>query len=539
MGRNPLWVQFTVPNYATGGASAQTISISFAEASVAGDTIAIPIDGVTYTFTCVSGTPDDSGLQYQEGGTALLAAVRFEAALNANYHVTAALVISRSTTVIDMTHRLVGAGRLGVAVDTPGTRFLFADTPGVDMVYAENYRLGVRLHVLYGNTEIVLPEMAGATNLINGNGPEFNLKGLLTPFMGHEWPLVGWADALDVPYAFVRWWVEAWESYGDPPTPKIVSRFGSATSPYRAWNAGMSIPEIGQDQLFLTAVTGPAMGWKHPFLTWRGRQYRREVTTAEQHVLGFYNWSTDSWDNLQVEARLHYTDADGTNAAASAWTMRYVNGGAPAHGQYNVAQWAMGYTQLNMAGLLPATKLPTGYDVRIRGNTTGNILSEEYAFYVVKPDYQETILEYVSSFGMIETLRCIGGWALGTNADLMELQKARTMADSLAYYAPHFSAAFSAPLGEQRSLQCNTGTLSREELAILLDVITAREVRWFDVENQRKVAVRLLPGEQKIVSRGDADENLYALNLDMLVHDPELHHSAAASLPVAYEEPDS
>lgn len=527
--RTPLLLRVEPGNYQTGTGALSQWFVAFGGASAADDVVTITYGTTAVELVCVASMSGvDDGHSFADGGTDTLAAQHFYEGCLQNYDLTKDFTLELAGTVITFTARTYGSA-YDLASFTSTNVVIEADTiqAAIDPAYSEKYSVGM---AVYLETELdsgvfdridaeamASPDDAGMV--------QFELDTLLKPYVRTpDWPDYGTVASYPVRTSQRRYYVRLWERFvnglgvlRENASLTNAGDWGDETSPKMAWFAGVQRREAVPFDDFTTGLTTLLPNAKS-WLTWRNRGYRRKVTTAEQHYLAWHcAYVRDSGEDLDLQARLTYTDADGTNSTTTSWSVRYSDDSLL---RKHTGIFSTGYDQLALDDLLPTDKLPTKYEVRLVGSTSATVLSETMAFYLEDPHAQEQHLLFWSSLGAPETLRTTGGWSHTVQHEHQEQVHAGEVRQSLQDTA--FSLVQSEPLGGQRTLVLDTGLRGRAEHMAILDVLGSPQLLWFDHENERYLPLRIVKSkEQRVRGMGDEGEHLYRLTLELAEDQPE------------------
>lgn len=517
--RDPAWMQVRGDGYATTPPTAHYAALlAVAPAQpTAGDTLSFTVpDGRTTVLTAVSGTPDDSGTQYQIGANTaatfdnLLDTLRVNHLLNSLY-----LVTDVTTYGARLTSRTAGFGTLVPVVNGTSWVGAIGNEPGSNGDQKPNYRVGIAVFVepeWNSGVYVRLPELS--LSLDENQLADVDIAPFLyTPdLLKPVWPpLTGTSvvRSLDIQR---RYYVAHWERYGTPPLDRAV---GSTAVKYALMAGTRQVEHLGWQALAARLVTGGETG-RAPWMTYRGRGGRHEVTTTQRHYLGWRCWPARvTGQNLTLRAKVYYTN--GTNTSN---TTSVVSGtGANDLKQHEVGQWPTGWTQLGL-GAWSAGRTPVKYEVWIT-NAAGDAVSEAHTFWLVEPDTNERYLEYVSSLGVIESMRCTGRWVETLNSTYTAQSMALRPADNLGP-SVELSVNTQRTAGAQNTMDVHTGYADANEHNALMDLVTSPEVRLVDPVHATRVPVRLVAAAHELRTVGEDGEHLYALNLKLQVHDAEM-----------------
>jgi hypothetical protein len=516
--RDPAWYEVQCNGYRITAPVAAVFTIGLLQQPVEDDTFTLAFLGAVVTFTFVTGEPDDSGTQVRIGVDAPATLANLLVALQANWYVDQHFQFEQGEVEHTATARVARVLEVGLTNTSPPAIAFNQSAVGVDAVFAPNYSA---VHQIWIETSwgsgIYTPLPARDGRPDADRRTRWDLHGMLRPYLGYEWP-----DFNQQPWTVLRklrrrFYVTRYEQFGEPPVPKVVQR--SATK--IAWYAGSRNAENRdlQDVFSLVANTTIAT----PFLTYRGRMGRHEVSPAQQSYISWYrNVAKVADSQLKMVATVYYTD----NSNSSVNIHLDTNGSGWELG--DVAQFPTGFERMALDELEP-TKTPTHYTVRIL--SAANVqLSEAYTYHLRQTDANELHLEWVNSLGVVETTRCIGQWVRGVRTE-HELVDTLVPAVAGQLPGPQTSERDHHLLGMDQTIQFSTGFMDRRELEAHMDMLTSP--RLFLVDHERSTRIRLIPqpGEYIMGQRGTADENLYALNLEGLVAHAEMAWSMRNAMP--------
>jgi hypothetical protein len=525
--RSTAWVVLEGSNFRTQAPEGAIISMVFVQPSVAGDTVLMTFPWGEVLMTCAA-TPDDSGTEFEPGpGGIVETAAKFEEGLLSNPYITDHYRVTRSGFTVSMEGIEAGEGyELLTNTVTPGALGSIANvnSGGFIASYSANYNIVVRPYVLVDGIWqqrrdrklVPHPETLNA---------ELDLQEVLRHGCQGDWPrwnLLGEATLHETstrPY-----YLEFFERYGTPATPRRVYRLGTPEEPLLAWYAGAqrlehdTFRDLVEDRIL---GTDPA----HMFLTWRNRSSRRYVTIAEQHYLGWYHWPMEATpENFQVQAKLYCTDGTVVD-----WTTRYNVPTDTVALRGRICSFNVGYGQLNLLAMLPVGKTPQYYSVRISETETGP-KSEEMDFWVDMNDENQVYIQFLNSLGVVESFRSRGAWSETISHTYAETRRHLQWADR---DTEEKGAYMHEALGGQRMLTIFSDYNNRYEHADILDLLGSPEIRLID-RLGRRIPLRLTEEtEARIFGRGDPEENLHGLDLVFMLDDPQ---TVVTRIPAGFTE---
>lgn len=517
--RDEAWIEVNGEGYATTPPTAHLVVFLavYPNQPSAGDTISFTVpDGRTTVLTAVSGTPDDSGTQYQIGTdteatfTNLLDCYRRNHLLNSLYQVT-----DVATYTARLTSRTAGYGNLIPVITGSSWLVMIGYYSGSNGDRKPNYRVGMAVFVerLWGS-DVFVREPELSLSLDDAQRAKVDIAPFLLPHLQEAtWPpLVGTAVVRSLSIQR-RYYVAHWERYGTPPRDRAIAKTGVK---YALLAGTRQVEHLGWQALSARLVTG-GDGGLAPWMTYRGRGGRHEVTTTQRHYLGWRCWfARVDGESLTLRARVFYTDGTNTvnNTSVTSGT------GTNDLQQHEVGQWPTGWTQLGLDAW-SAGRIPVKYTVWIT-NASGTPVSEAHTFWLVEPDANERYLEFVNSLGVVESMRCIGRWV----ETLASTYTALTLPLPLSASHPHPSSEQAMntqrTAGAQNTMDVHTGFADAAEHHALMDVAFSPDVRLVDAIHATRVPVRLAPGSHELRTVGEDGEHLYSLNLKLQVGDPEM-----------------
>lgn len=522
--RNDVWVEYGCTNYRTGTAQLGGFFLQRVATPPVGHAITFTLPGgTTLTFTAVSGPPDDSGTQYTIGSLLALAN-----AMNGNttfsLHYVASLIASTQEIWINGRDPSVVLPAITI---TPGPYITHDAQPASDYTYAPNYSVRSRILVerdWMSNQWVLLGENDHWPDP-DGHARE-NIAGLLLPEVGYDWP--GYAQLLPMRSLapLRRYRLQACERYGAPPSDRSAINSGIRV----AWFAGQrhrDTPSQPYWEFTLGNINVPS-----PWLTYRGRNGRHEVSPNQQHVLAFYrNVARPVGSLVRMRATVYYTDG----TSSSAWVAD--DSGMPWE-KGEIACWPCGFNTLALYALQPSL-VPYKYSLQLYfappAGGASSAISEEHTFHLMEEEASELHIEYVNSLGVVESVRCTGSWEQGLEVKYDEVYRQRRMEGGLM--PPAATSDTRMQLASARStIKLCTGYADEGEHLAIMDILFSPEVRLVDHANQRHLPLLHVAGTHAVSRRGAGeDEHLYALNLQFSVGDPELAWGPRHTLPMPTE----
>lgn len=532
--RSPLWLTAELGDLP---ANITQWEITFNEGTTAGDTITIAYRGITQVFTCVSGTPNDSGLQFQQGGTPTTAATNFRNALGRNYYLARDFRIQEGNDpwiVLLTPYDRIPAD----AYQFPHPQYVYtqlASSPGTRITGSllvgainapENSSCTV---LLRGTPDTTMVGTYGGTLLTEIGAPytgrndvPFRVDDLLLPFLRPDIPLYDQgaptpADLTGEPCtkSQMNWWAELVRWSGDPATPTRTEQLGTEASPMRALLAGYPDHDYyGLDAWMEAALTKPGR-----FLTPRGRTHPVHVSTTQRNWLTFCSDEVlGVGETVHLQARLHTTAGTTTS-----WSTIYECG----YTRKQRRTVPCGWTQLGLSSLVPTGETPDWYEVRIVliPGAAGIALTEAYRFTLADLDYQELHLLYVNGMGSPSVLRTTGAWTQPLDVLATPTERPSDPLDQMyagAGFLPSLNAPRlqQAPAGMQRRLVVHSGFHGREAQRAMADCLLSPEWYLADEARLQWLPLRLVKAnDPERDRRGGDDEHLFALRLEFeLLH---------------------
>ena len=516
--RDPVWYELLCNGFRTTAAVPAQFTIGLLQQPAEGDTFTLAWLTYSITFTFVTGAVDESGTQVRLGTNVTATLANLHAALQGNYYVDSHFAITPGETEHTAIARIPGAMAVSLTNTAPPSIALVQTQPGVDAVFATNYTAVHQIWLETGrNTGVYypLPQRDGRPD--EHLRTRWPVNEMLHHAVKPQWP-----DYAQQPPSYLhqltrRYYITRWELYGDVPTPGLVRRSAIKT----AWYAGSRNSEQRQMQEVFAVITTTAQ--PTPFLTYRGRAGRHEVSPAQQSYLGWYrNVPKVAGQQLSVRATVHYTD--GSNTAATI------------HTDTNSSDWQLGDVILIPTGferqglhLLQPTKDPTHYTVQVLGHT-GAALSELYTYHLRLPDANELHLEWCNSLGVVESTRCVGSWVRGLRTEY-DLVDRLVTAVAGQQPNPQRTQRVHHLRGVDNTIQFSTGFMDKDELDATLDLLFSPSL--FILDHDRSTREPFIPtaGEYVQGQRGTPEENLYACNLSGLITHAEMARSLRTSMP--------
>lgn len=517
--RNDLWFELQSTGYRTSAATAASFTLAVIQDPSNGDTFTLVLDDVTLAFEFVSSSPDDSGLQVQIGADTDETVDNLVVALRTNYYIDQLFVVTESAGTITLTAREAGLIEAGFTNTSPPALAWNTVSTGSDAVYADNYTANVQvwLEETWGSgTFSALPGWTGTPD--ENLRLRWNLSGLLLPYLGWDWPAYGTQSMLVLDKLHRRYYLTRWEQYGDPPSPRQISRGYIRT----AWHAGSRQIERNDLPDIWSAVRRSDM--LNPFLTYRGRDARHEVSSGQDHYIAWFRrQSKFNGQQFDLFCTVHYSDA--STQTTTLWTD--TNGSGLA--QWRVAEFPVGFERMGLDALDP-DKVPVKYTVVVR-DASDVVRTETHTFWLVDTDANEVHVEYINSLGVLESLRCTGEWSLGLAPEHSE---ARRVLESINAVLPseQESKAVQFLTGAPKTRRVFTGWMPRGEfMAVVADLLVSPALRVVDHERDTRSPERIVGSEVVIDKKGQEDEWLYGANLELLAEDAEMAWSDRLNWP--------
>jgi hypothetical protein len=470
------------------------------------------------TFTFVAGSPDESGTQVQVGTGTTQNLEFLVLALRGNRTVDRLFDVVNGGLALVCTARIAGPIVVGITNTDPAVLLFTQTAVGDAGTVAANYAAHVQTWVeRTWNSGVYEPVPANLGLPDKDLRTRWNLRSDLKPYVGYDWPAYNLSGMVVTRSIQRRYYLAYWEVLGDPPTEQRVYR----TAIKKAWFAGSQNKERDLIREVFQLVASAAI--QNPFLTYRGRAGKHEVSAGQDSYLGYYRRTAKVADEqIRLSCRVYYED--GTTANTVLWTD--TNGSAFEEG--DVCVFATGFDRNNLGALSP-DRIPYKYEVAVLP-AGGGQLSEYHVYHLVDTDANEVFVGYVNSLGVVESMRLIGTWSLGIASDHEEVQRLLTVVNGAARNVEE-SNATTILRGSQQMLRASTGFMDRGELYAQMDVLLSPTHKWKDPATGRWRQLLLVNAEHVMRRQGDEAEHLYALNLEWKVGDVELAWSDRASMP--------
>lgn len=518
--RDPNEYEVNCGGYRTAAPVAAVYTLAVVDTVTNGMTFTIALPDAEVVFTWVSGTVDTSGTQVEVGGSNTASATNLYDALRANYWIFTHFEITRVSFTVTLTQRTAGAITVGFTNTAPVTLAWTEATAGTDGTFAENYTANLRVWVeeTWGSgIYTALPAYDASPD--EDRRARWNVASLLYPYVEHEWPAYGRNTMLVLREIQKKFFLDRWESFGDPPSPQRVDK----TLVKKAYFAGsrtiehdLMLPFLGMIQRS-DALT--------PFLTFRGRGGRHEVSAGQQHYLGWYR-NNEKVADAQFKLHVVVTYDDGTTQATDIHTDTNPSGWE----RGDIALFPIGFDLMLLNALSVLT--PVKYTLTMWDDTNAAV-SETHTCYLVDVDDNERHWEWINSLGVVESTRLIGKWVHGITAEYEEVTRLLTVINSVRPSIEKSNRVHNLQ-GAQQTEQLSTGYMPRWEMNALVDALLSPEHRMVDHERDARHPMRIVSGQLvTIKEQGTDNENLYALNLEVLVSDPEMAWSHVLAMPAA------
>lgn len=520
--RNAVWVEYGCNSYRQGTAPNNAgFLIERLFTPPVGHTITITLpSGEKAVFRAVAGPPDDSGEQYTIGSLVALAnAMNSHVAFSALY----VAVVTSSSPQIWISGRWPWVMIPSAVNSEGGDAYAFASIqPNADYIYAENYSVRSTVWV---EREWMTDKWEPLPTGEHFPGADLrtreNVAQLLLPSLGYDWPAYGLATPMRTLAPIRRYRVQAWERYGTPPTDHVAQSTANAY----AWYAGQRHRDTPTQLYWATTLYNTSH--PSPWLTYRGREGKQEVGANQQHVLG---WLRNRTRLAGITMRLAITIAytDGTTATTYGATDSSI-----AWEKGEIALFPCGFDTLGLASLQPL-KTAYKYTVQLVEQSGGvaSAVAEPHTFWLATPDHSELHLEYINSFGVVESLRCTGSWEQGLAIKYQDIMRGREMVGGVMPPAAT-SDARQLLVSATNTLQISTGFRDEAEHNAQCDIFFSPEVRLVDHIGRRHLPVLIADGSHAVSRRGaDEEENLYALNMQLTVGDAEQAWGDRVTMPL-------
>lgn len=520
--RQANWLSFSCDDLLVTGAPPALWQLTFTSGTSATTRVDIELPDRTISMYGTSAAVGDVGNEFSRDADPTISATNFVQGCLMNPYLAQHFVITSAGPIVYFAAKQVGLvyGLVGVTfVNTTGTSA--TSYPGIDPDYRPNYSANIRVWLEDGYGSNGYSTLVGEFSTepaISTAG--FDLGGILNGILrqGFQSDMLGYGATTPFEhYASVRrYLVQYWDRYGTTPADRATYWHGTPAAPLYAWYAGPQRQHSAAFDTLVNEATDPVTySATAKWLTYRNRGYQRRVTATEQHSLSWYAWWTPGLgEDARLQARITYTDPNGSNPVTTSWSNRYVyDPVVPGM----VVTFPVGYAALNLGALLPVGKVMQRYDVRLFAPGPFIPLTEELSFHLAQPDYNELHLLYWSSLGATESLRTTGAWVEEVEAANLETYRPQYPGSIGNVLEPQYRTV---PGSQQRTLKVFTGYVPLREKQALLDILTSPAIRLVEHDRQRHVPVRLLQGKAVRGKRGTPEEHLHGLELELLVDDP-------------------
>jgi len=524
--RNPSWLEVHCGNSITTPATTAVTDLVFILNPTAGNKLALQLpDGGTVELEAVAGAPDSSGTQYTISGVSGETLQNLVATCNINLQVMEHYAVTFAGGNARFTARRPGANAPVVIFLAAAWGTTVVVTAGAAAVVPTGYQAGLRIWVeeVWGSgTYTLLRDLVYTLDALRNFRED--VATLLLPYVGYTWLPYNNDDVHRTTSLQRRFYVDRWEAWGDPLTPRaVVSGVGDKK---KAWYAGT---RNGQQYLYWIrlvdridiATVGASV--QTPWLTYRGKNGRHEVSANQQHNLAWYQRVADG--ALVQRVVVHYKDATTDTAEFTDSTVL----------QGEIGHWPTGFDTLALGALQPS-KEPYKYTVQLfRGSIA---VSEMHTFHLAERDANELHIEFISSLGAQESMRCVAAWSQDAKAEHREVRKVLAPRDGWAPES-YQSAAGSLLEGVQHTLTADTGWIDAGERDALLDVLHSPAIRLVLHSTGNYLPLRLLGSEQTAGQHGTPNEHLHRLQFQFQLHDADMAHSALPLYPGWILDPES
>lgn len=525
--RDPQWFEVHCGRYQINPGERAKFTLEVSTNPSPGNTFTIIVEGVEMNFEWVDGVADDSGLQAGVGEDPADTTLRLKSALVGNFILAEFFQITiESGTIQFLAHT---AKPMSVTFNEPASSHLVWTevTSGESPEYAPNYKALYRpLMETTPGSDIFDPLPVQSGDPDAAHHTRWPVHEMLKPSLRPSWPEYSSTNVTVCTNLTRRFILQRWEQFGDPPTPNRVYESLVKT----AWYAGSRNAEHHKLQDIFTLITRTDV--KNPFLTYRGRGGRHEVSPGQRHYLSFYRRTDfDSDNRMRLQVTVHYSD--GTSVQTIALTE---SGTAWQKGL--VATVPTGFEALNLHNLQP-TKWPVKYVVSLgQSNTFANALSEQHTFWLVPTDANELNISYINSLGVVDSIRCDARWVHGMRVENSPIERLRYPMYNV-WPSPDEAGRRHVLVGVDQYLEVSTGYMDRSELEACMDILFSPEIRIDDPVRGMRHTLILEAAEHIMKEQGDPErEHLYALNLRFLIGDREAAWSLRNLLPEVPNYPD-
>jgi len=404
---NPNKLVLQTDNYVISNGSKTSFDLTIINyAAVDGRVIELTFPDGTVVHLTSATTLDETGNNFPTTA-ANLGAYRAAmlAALQANYYINRAFVLSLTGSVITFQAREVGA-KNNVSKYTDVAVFTFSPSVlGSNAVYNQFYRAYVHLWVetVYNSGSFV---KLNSIDGIPGTDSKiyFDLGERIKSFVENDYrgPLTTYEICTQNER---RYYYEYYEVVLESGQPYKVTK----SKTFRVLKGALRHVGFYRSASFTNATTG-YLATSKMFLTWKKKRW---VVKQQNEWLYWYNNFTRQildplpkppvTEGILLKTCIYYTD--GTNAVFTVLTDTMSAVG-------DVVCYPAGYTNCGIEAFTPA-KTVRKYELWLQGATTGTIITETITFMMVLSETLEKFFYYENSLGGYETLRTTGKFDFG------------------------------------------------------------------------------------------------------------------------------
>lgn len=521
--RDPVWLELQATGYQVTPPVYAVFTIAFVQDPEEDMFFKLVFGGYSLTFTFVDATPDESGLQVRIGADIAATTTNLATALQLNHAVFTTFHVTQDGYTITLTARQPGLLEMGFSNTSPVTISFITVTTGVDAEYAPSYAAYHQLWVEQEwGTGIYTPLPAN----FGRPDPQFRIRwdisSQLKPYLQYQWPAVRQNTAMVLRGLQRKYQIARWEAFGEPPEAKRLA----TTGPYRALLAGSAHNEHIWFSGFITKMRDSAS--LNPFMTYRGRGGRHEVTADQEHYIAWLRRPVKvAEQNVYVTFTVYYTD--GTSQTAN----KHTDADASGWEQDDVKLFPSGFNVMGLH-LLDTTRIPAYYTMVVVSHTN-TPLSETHTWHLVDPDANQLYIEFVSSFGVVESMRATGAWTINTTTDHTQVRRSLVVTGGVVP-SVELSRSVQHPNGATRTIKLHTGLMDLQEFNALLDVLHSPEHRLAGRGAYRHPLV-LIGAEHITRSMGTETEHLHGMELEFQMGDAEMAWSNLLVLSTDPEDP--
>ena len=365
--------------------------------------------------------------------------------------------------------------------------FVFAVTPYRSQEQANDIKLIVSVEVESSPGSFIFSSVKECIyNPANDGTVTFDIQSILKSFVTQNIPPLAQAIPNVLPDHSKRYRI----SYRLLKNNLLVDGTVDTSENFYILKGGMSFQQWHPKKFFTEILVN-----QKPFLKYAVKQ---EKVFVDEYK--FLSWLYPYDDNLtqNINVKVHLDDDSEVDDTFNSITCS----------QWQVCITPAGFSQLDIASLVPAGKIPVWYEVSVAIDDVGTVICKPQRFYIeYRAFYKTTDLLFVNSLGGIETIRLRG--EIEANADYEKQQAEKIIPPEYFRNAILDNTIEDNYNREQEKFVGDTGFMAKDSLDRLRDLVNNKQV--YEINDSRLLPVNILTKNEKWYTN---KQNLFSAGIE-------------------------